>query len=122
MGFLIPLPDRTGRSGPPAIASSGGSRGSRPVYFSREELRRILDVYGRRVATGEWRDYAIDHRVGVAEFSIFRTTHESPVFTIAKRNGKPREYSVTSGRQTLKRGRSIEEVLKVFQRPVRPVK
>src|SRR5581483_7356817 len=30
------------------------------VTFSRRELRRILDLYGRKVAAGEWRDYAID--------------------------------------------------------------
>ena len=54
------------------------------VGFEREELQRILDLYGRMVAAGEWRDYAIDFRPGMAIFSIFRHTSEQPLFAIAK--------------------------------------
>lgn len=97
-------------------------RGGRPgrIYFDQAELRSLLNMYSRRVATGEWRDYAIDFNGPVAVFSIFRHTHETPIFAIAKRrNGKNLEFIVKSGRQTLKRSRFLEEVLKVFDKPVR---
>lgn len=91
--------------------------GKSRVYFDQTELRQLLDMYSRRVSTGEWRDYAIDFNGPVAVFSIFRHTHETPLFAIAKRrNGKHWEFIVRSGRQTLKRGRDLPDVLAVFEK------
>jgi len=56
----------------------------RIVSFDRRELSRLLSLYSLRVASGEWRDYAIDFRPGMAIFSIFRHTAEQPLFAIAK--------------------------------------
>ena len=56
----------------------------RIVSFDRRELSRLLNLYSLRVASGEWRDYAIDFRPGMAIFSIFRHTAEQPLFAIAK--------------------------------------
>jgi hypothetical protein len=95
------------------------------VTFNREELRRILDLYGRKVADGEWRDYAIDFSRGKAVFSVFRRTAEMPLYRIekdprlARRQGA---YSVvaTSG-LILKRGHDLSRVLQVLERPLRVV-
>jgi hypothetical protein len=54
-----------------------------PVTFDRRELDQILRIYGRMVAAGEWRDYAIDHLSDRAVFSVFRRTSEVPLFQIA---------------------------------------
>src|SRR5260370_39370663 len=56
----------------------------RTLYFTRSELNQLLGVYSRNVARGIWRDYAIDHRDGLALFSVFRHTHESAAYTIVK--------------------------------------
>ena len=48
----------------------------RPLYFTRSELNQLLGLYSRNVARAVWRDYAIDHRDGMALFSVFRHTHE----------------------------------------------
>ena len=91
----------------------------RSVYFSRQELGQILDVYSRRVASGEWRDYAIDHDGQSASFSIFRHTHERPLFAILKYHHgpqRPAEYLLISGKQQLKRAATLEEVLAAFDR------
>lgn len=94
--------------------------GKQRVFFDQSELRRLLDMYSRRVATGEWRDYAIDFNGPIAVFSIFRHTHETPIFAVAKRrNGKHWEFIVRSGRQTLKRSRDLTEALKVFDKKLR---
>ena len=53
---------------------------SRQVSFDRRELNAILRVYGRKVAEGEWRDYAIDHLEDRAVFSIFRRASEMPMY------------------------------------------
>ena len=63
----------------------------RQLYFSRTELSHILATYSARVASGDWRDYALDHMDGVALFSIFRHTHETPLFVIEKKQRHPKE-------------------------------
>jgi len=55
--------------------------------FDRVELSRIMDLYGRMVAAGHWRDYAIDLNRDVAIFSAFRRTAERPEFRVEKRPG-----------------------------------
>lgn len=57
-------------------------------YFSRAELSIIMSAYASRVASSDWRDYALDHVADCAIFSIFRHTHEHPVFTIEKHRQK----------------------------------
>ncbi len=54
------------------------------VTFSRRELDRILSLYGRKVAAGEWRDYAIDFLKDRAVFSVFRRATEFPIYRIEK--------------------------------------
>ena len=90
------------------------------VTFDRPELNRILTVYGRMVAAGEWRDYALDFLDEVAVFSIFRHASEMPLFRIEKRprlRAKQGQYSViAAGGVILKRGHELAQVLKIFDK------
>ena len=90
------------------------------VTFDRLELGRILTVYGRMVAAGEWRDYALDFLDEVAVFSVFRHASEMPLFRIEKRpklRAKQGQYSVVAaGGLILKRGQELSQVLKVFDK------
>ena len=101
--------------------ADGGQR-RRSVSFDRRELRTLLSLYSQRVATGEWRDYAIDFRPGMAIFSIFRHTAEQPLFAIAKvvpgatRTGR---YLVYRGPQRIAHGDDLGELLRVFDRRLR---
>src|SRR5689334_21307873 len=89
------------------------------VTFSRRELDTILNLYGRKVAAGEWRDYAIDFLKDRALFSIYRRASERPVYVVEK-NPKLRnrqgQYTVTieDGR-VLKRGHELANVLRVLE-------
>jgi hypothetical protein len=92
----------------------------RIVSFDRRELTRMLNLYSMRVASGEWRDYAIDFRPGMAIFSIFRHTAEQPVFAIAKVPGTAQgAYMVYNGPRKLAHGDSLEDVLAIFDRKLR---
>ncbi|MBX9946437.1 MAG: DUF2794 domain-containing protein [Reyranella sp.] len=93
----------------------------RIVSFDRRELSRLLGLYSRRVASGEWRDYAIDFRPGMAIFSIFRHTSEQPLFAIAKVPGGPQGggYVVYNGPRKLAHGESLDDVLSVFDRKLK---
>jgi hypothetical protein len=96
------------------------------VTFSRAELSRILNVYSMRVASGEWRDYAIDHVPGLAVFSIFRHTLERPVFSIVKfrQMGDRRffEFAVFQGPRLLRRSGKLPDALKILERKLKLVK
>jgi len=76
MGDLEPIAFPGGRARPKPPGSK--------VTFDRRELMRILDLYGRKVAAGEWRDYAIAFLKDRAVFSIFRRASEMPLYRIEK--------------------------------------
>jgi hypothetical protein len=90
------------------------------VTFSRFELSRILNLYGRMVAEGEWRDYAIDFLRERAVFSVFRRASEMPIYRIEKDPRLARKqgmYSVVSaGGLILRRGHELDRVLLVIDR------
>ena len=90
------------------------------VTFNRHELDRILDLYGRKVAAGEWRDYAIDFLKDRAVFSVFRRASEVPIYRIEKDPRLARKqgmYSVISATGLiLRRGHELERVLLVIDR------
>ena len=85
------------------------------ICFNRQELMAILNVYGRMVAAGEWRDYAIDTLKDRAIFSVFRRTSEMPLYRIEKNPKLARKqgaYSLVSQQgQILKRGQDLRPIL-----------
>jgi hypothetical protein len=103
----------------------GPSVAHHQVSFTRAELRLILDLYGRKVVAGEWRDYAIDFTRDRAMFSVFRRSSEVPLYRIVKDPSLARrqgEYSVVSATGLiLKRGHELDRVLRVIDKPVRLV-
>jgi hypothetical protein len=96
-------------------------RRQRTVFFSRPELNRLLSLYSRQVARGEWRDYAIDQRDGAALFSVFRHTQDAALYTVVKtapEGGRQSAFALLRGRQLLASGPGLGEVLKKLQPPV----
>lgn len=98
---------------------------SGPVSFDRQELNQILVIYGRHVAEGDWRDYAIDTLRDSAVFSIFRRTSETPLYRIVKQPKLARRqgaYSlIAQGGMILKRGHDLANVLRAIDKPLRLV-
>ena len=114
----------------PSQSPGGGSPSRAPaptaqVTFSRRELNRILDLYGRKVAAGEWRDYAIDFLKDRAVFSVFRRASEVPLYRIEKNPKLSRRqgvYSVISATgHILRRGRELDRVLGALDRSLQLV-
>jgi Protein of unknown function (DUF2794) len=103
---------------PPATAA-------RVITFDRRELGRILGLYGRKVAEGEWRDYAIDFFKDRAVFSIFRRSLEVPIYRIEKNPPLARRqgvYSVISATGLIvRRGHELDRVLRAIDRTLRLV-
>ena len=95
------------------------------VAFQRDELRTIFNLYGRRVAEGEWRDYALDFRRDKAVFSIYRRTSEMPLYRIEKDPKLARRQGAAAvaaaGGLVMKRGADLARVLAVLESPPRAV-
>lgn len=106
------------RNGATVLAFGDYRTRHRTVYFTRMELNQLLGLYSRHVARGEWRDYAIDHRDGMAVFSVFRHTHELPAYSVIKTApmpARPAEFIVQSGRRRLRVAHSLTEALEFFR-------
>ncbi|MGI8705563.1 MAG: DUF2794 domain-containing protein [Sphingomicrobium sp.] len=106
MSVVAPFPDRRGR---------------RPITsFDRPELMRIMDLYGRMVAAGHWRDYALGHHPDFAVFAAFRRHSERPEIRIEKRpelRMKQGAFALVSEHgMVLKRGRELAAVLAPLER------
>jgi hypothetical protein len=102
-----------------------GQKSNRPVCFTRAELNQILNLYGRKVAAGEWRDYAIDMERDKAVFSVFRRSSEMPLYRIEKNPKLARKqgaFSVVSASGLiLKRGADLGRVLTALDKRLRLV-
>jgi hypothetical protein len=107
------------------IISSTSTRSKPPVCFDRQELNIILNVYGRRVAAGEWRDYALDMEKDRAVFSIFRRSSEMPIYRVEKNPKLARKQGafcvISASGQILKRGTDLRRVLSIFDKHLRLV-
>lgn len=106
MGVVTPFPSPRG----PATQ----------IGFERLELTRILDIYGRMVAAGMWRDYAIELGRDAAVFAAFRRAAERPEYRIEKRpdlRGKQGMWAlVGEAGAVLKRGHELASVLAPLER------
>lgn len=93
---------------------------SKYTGFDRQELTRIMDLYGRMVAAGNWRDYAMDFERDVASFAAFRRAAERPEYRIEKRpalrNRQGMWALVSEGGAILKRGDELTNVLAPVER------
>lgn len=106
MGKILPFPE---------------SRSSSPqIGFTRAELKRIMDLYGRMVAAGQWRDYAVEFGSDHAAFWAFRRTAERPEYKIEKRPSLRSKQGmwalIGEGGATLRRGHELGPLLAPLER------
>jgi len=115
-------PRRAGGYAGGTAPASPGPEAQSLTAFNRQELAQILAVYGRKVASGEWRDYALDMSRDRAVFSIFRRASEFPLYRIEKSPKLARKqgaYSAISATGLiLKRGHDLTRVLAVLDRGI----
>lgn len=96
-----------------------------PITFDRRELRIIFDLYGAKVALGEWRDYALDFTPAKAVFSIFRRSCEVPLYRIEKNPALARRQGpfgvIAATGLVLRRGHDLARVIAVLDRKLKLV-
>jgi len=104
----------------PAPASFSAPGRPLQTAFDRAELSAIMDLYGRMVAAGLWRDYAIDMHADAAVFSAFRRASERPETEVWKRPSLRAKQGmwalVGEGGALMKRGGELRGVLAPLER------
>jgi len=107
MGSVHPFPERS-------------TTANHQTLFSRAELSRIIDLYGRMVAAGLWKDYAIEFGRDLAVFGAFRRAAERPEYRIEKRpalgNKQGMWALIGENGATLRRGHELGPVLAPVER------
>ncbi len=92
---------------------------SRITTFNKNELNLILSIYGKNVAQGIWKDYAIDHMKDYAVFSIFRNTFEKAFLSIKKNSSKlkrQKKYTLYNANQSkIKDADALNEIINLLQ-------
>ena len=90
------------------------------IFFSKLELTAILNLYSKQVSKGSWRDYALDSQVDTAIFSIYRHTHDKPIYQIIKKSqkgfrNKP-EFSIQNEMSIINKSNEILTILSKFEK------
>ncbi|WP_339863044.1 DUF2794 domain-containing protein [Paremcibacter congregatus] len=121
--FKSPAPSRgTNRSQPPSFTFVGPSAATKHdrVFFQRPEFEAILNLYGKMVASGHWKDYAIDSTSSDASFAIYQHAHDRPLYIIRKTPklaARQGAYSLISAQgKILKRGADLDRLLSYFNK------
>lgn len=123
--FVVVAGSGRSGSGEPSRTAGQGRSAPAQISFDRRELSLLLNLYGSKVAAGEWRDYALDFMPSKAVFSVFQRTSDAPLYRIekvpelARRQGA---YAViASSGLVLRRGHDLARVLRVLDRGLRLV-
>lgn len=107
----------------PHRVHSNPTKAAQTVSFDRYEINILMSVYGRQVAQGRWRDYALDFLKDRAVFSIYKHTSEMATFRIEKNPKLARKqgmYRILSqSGQTLKRGSDLKTVMRTLDKQIR---
>ncbi len=114
----------SGHTGQGDQARSQGRAAAR-VSFDRRELNLLFNLYGAKVAAGEWRDYALDFTPAKAVFSIFRRSSEAPLYRVEKNPELARKQGayavIASSGLVMRRGHDLSRVLRALDRGLRIV-
>ena len=90
------------------------------IFFSKLEFTLILNLYSKNVALGSWRDYAIDSKSDIAVFSIYRHTHDKPMYQFLKTSKKGYrnnpDFFIKDSTKILFKGKVIEKILSQFEK------
>jgi hypothetical protein len=97
-----------------------GNNHKKTIFFSKLELTSILSLYSKQVSRGFWKDYALDSQNGTAIFSIFRHTHDKPIYQIIKKRLKGlkniNEFYILKDSELISKSTDLLMILNKFEK------
>jgi len=92
------------------------------IFFLKYELTFILNLYSKQVSLGSWRDYAIDSKNDIAVFSIYRHTHDQPMYQVVKTSKKGYrnnpDFFIKDSNKIIYKSKVIEQILSNFEKKI----
>jgi hypothetical protein len=102
------------------VLKLGNNNHKKTVFFSKLELTSILSLYSKQVSRGFWKDYALDSQNGTAIFSIFRHTHDKPIYQIIKKRLKGikniNEFYILKDSELISKSTDLLMILNKFEK------
>ena len=90
------------------------------IFFSKYELTSILNLYSKQVSKGFWKDYALDSKANTAIFSIYKHSHEKPMYQIIKKSFKGfrnmPDFFITKDSEIINKSTEISTILSKFEK------
>ena len=92
------------------------------IFFSKYELSSILNLYSKQVSKGFWKDYALDSTVNTAIFSIYKHSHDKPIYQIIKKSIKGfrnmPDFFITKDKEIINKSSEISIILSKFEKKI----
>lgn len=102
------------------VLKLGNNNHKKTIFFSKLELTSILSLYSKQVSKGFWKDYALDTQNGTAIFSIFRHTHDKPIYQIIKKRLKGlkniNEFYILKDSELISKSTDLLMILNKFEK------
>ena len=89
----------------------------RLVRFNKTELNKIMEIYSKKIAIGEWKDYSICFKRHYASFCIHKSFQLAPTFEIIKQLNKKSQYTLIFNKKIISKTNSLTEILKYLKKP-----
>ena len=90
------------------------------IFFSKYELTSILNLYSKQVSKGFWKDYALDSKANTAIFSIYKHSHDKPIYQIIKKSFKGfrnmPDFFITKDSEIINKSTEISTILSKFEK------
>ena len=90
------------------------------IFFSKYELTSILNLYSKQVSKGFWKDYALDSKANTAIFSIYKHSHDKPMYQIIKKSFKGfrnmPDFFITKDSEIINKSTEISSILSKFEK------
>tara|TARA_E500000178_G_scaffold356706_1_gene437664 strand:- start:16458 stop:16772 length:315 start_codon:yes stop_codon:yes gene_type:complete len=87
------------------------------VRFDNKEINNIMLIYSKKISLGEWKDYSILFREKYAQFNVYKSSYQEPIFIIFKSYISSIRFSLKKNNFTIKKSNILGEILKELEKP-----
>ena len=90
----------------------------RDIFFNKNELKLILNLYSKMVSTGEWKDYGLTITKKEVSFNVYHRTSECPAYKITKnlrpKNEKEKYIIKNFQNKIIKNSENLENLIETI--------
>ena len=84
-------------------------------FFVKKELQAILDLYAKKVSSGDWKDYGLSINKREITFDVYKRASEKPIYRISKnlnpKNRKEKFYILDKNGIIIKRSENLDSLI-----------